>query len=139
MRVKCDKADTSTSSVRLGYSKCSINVTGHPVPPSGKDWCPQWLGVLSANNLQLSAPSGILSGQGHDPFWGSSHPVPGHCRGIKNWPLTLIQNNSAGATSAPGLNLRSATSVTVPYISFLSADSCFLPLSSTRVGSKGTP
>lgn len=138
-KIKCDKADTSPGRLCLGWSKGSTNMTGHPVPPSVKDWWPPHLGMLSANDRQLSAPSRILSGHGHDTALGSSHPVTGHCGGIRTLATGPESELSCWGHFSSSLNFRSATSVTVPYISFLPADSCFFLLSATRVGSKGTP
>lgn len=83
-----------SSRVCLGGRRCSMKVMAPPVPPSVKGWWPQELGVLSANDLQLSASSGIISTQAHDPLWGSPHPMTGHCRGIKNGPLILIRTTN---------------------------------------------
>lgn len=99
-KIKCDKADTSPDRLCLGRSKGSTNMTGHPVPPSVKDWWPPHLGMLSANDLQLSAPRFsqvkvmTLPGAVHI-LWLVTAGAWGH------WPLILNQNYSAGVISAP--------------------------------------
>lgn len=59
--------------------------------------------------------------------------------GIERLATAPYSNNSDGAILAQGINLGSAKCVTVPLLYFLPAESCFLLLSFTGLGSKVSP